>query len=431
MNPEAKELNKIIKNNNNIIYELLSSKGKNIFFPKKGIVSQSSEAKNKKFNATVGIALQDNSNPMFLKSIKKKIKLNSKEIFTYSPSSGEIDLRKKWLELIKLKNPSLKNKTTLPVITNALTHALNVLSYMFINKGDEIILPNLYWGNYNLLFKNLFGAKIKTFELFNNNDNFNLKSFKEIIKNSSRKKIILLNFPNNPTGYTPTKKEFEEISKIIKNSAKEGNKIIVICDDAYFGLVYKKNISKESIFSNLANLHKNILAIKVDGISKEDYSWGLRIGFLTFSYKGMNEGSARSLELKASGIIRASISNSSHLSQSLILSALNSKNYLKEKKEKYKILKERFVEVEKILKNKKFEKVFKILPHNSGYFLCIKLKNNINEEKLRKLLLEKYNTGIISMNSVIRIAFSSISKRNIKILFENIYNALIELNKKN
>ena len=47
LNQQAIELNEIIKKNNEKVYELLSDKGKAIFFPKKGILGQSAEAKGK------------------------------------------------------------------------------------------------------------------------------------------------------------------------------------------------------------------------------------------------------------------------------------------------------------------------------------------------------------------------------------------------
>ena len=70
-----------------------------------------------------------------------------------------------------------------------------------------------------------------------------------------RKKIVLLNFPNNPTGYTPTEQEMAEIRDALKEAAEKGNKIVVIVDDAYFGLVYKKGIYTQSIFAELSHFH--------------------------------------------------------------------------------------------------------------------------------------------------------------------------------
>lgn len=421
LNPQAEELNKIIKENS-AIYELLSEKGKAIFFPKKGILGQTAEAKGKKINATIGAAIEDDGTPMRLQSIAKNISLEPKDVFPYAPSYGKPELRKQWQEMIKKKNPSLKAEISLPVVTNALTHGLSMAGYMFVNPGDKIITTDKFWGNFKLTFENAYDAKLETFNTFKDNG-FDSESFKKKLEEEKGKLIILLNFPNNPTGYTITEKEAEEIIEIIKQSAEKGNKIAVIIDDAYFGLVYKEGIYKESFFSKLADLHESILAIKIDGATKEDYVWGLRVGFITYGFKGGNNEVYAALEDKTAGAIRGCISNASHLSQSLVLNAFNSENYDKEKKEKYDLLKSRFEKVVEVLKDKKFFEVFTPYPFNSGYFMCVELKEGIDAEKVRQTLLEKYDTGVIAIKNMLRIAFSSVAEKDIKKLFENIYKA--------
>ena len=420
LNQQAIELNEIIKKNNEKVYELLSDKGKAIFFPKKGILGQSAEAKGKRINATIGIALEDDGSPMRLKSIAKKIKLDPKDVFPYAPSFGKSELRQKWKEMIYQKNPSLKAETSLPIVTNALTHGLSMVGYMFINSGDKVIMPDLFWGNYKLILTNAYGAVFDTFETFKE-DGFNVEGLKEKLSGDIGKKVVLLNFPNNPTGYTPTEEEAEEIKDIIKEAAERGNRIIAIIDDAYFGLVYKKGVYTQSMFAELAGLHENVLAIKLDGATKEDYVWGLRVGFITYGIKGGNKEIYTALENKTAGAVRGSISNDSHLSQSLVYYAFSEPKYWSEKKKKYNILKKRFKEVEKVLNgHKEYEQEFTALPYNSGYFMCVKLRDK-DGEKIRQILLNKYDTGVIAMGNVLRIAFSSVKKELIGELFVNIY----------
>ena len=146
---------------------------------------------------------------------------------------------------------------------------------------------------------------------------------------------MILNFPNNPSGYSPTEHEAEEIISILVRRAEAGDKLCVILDDAYFGLVYQDEIYKESLFARLASAHENILAVKLDGASKEEYVWGLRVCFITFASKNFSAYAAEALEYKAAGTVRASVSNVSHLSQTAVLQGLNSVNYESEKKEKY------------------------------------------------------------------------------------------------
>lgn len=427
MNPQAEELNDIIKKNNENVYAILSDKGKSIYFPKKGILSQTAEAKGKKIDATIGIALENDGSPMRFKLIAKKVKLDPKDVFPYAPSFGKKELREKWKEMMYQKNPSLEGKEiSLPIVTNAVTHSLSMVGYMFVDNGDSIIMPDLYWENYDLIFKNAYGAKFELFKIFNENDGLNINGLKEKLNGEIGKKIILLNFPNNPTGYTPTEKEAEEIKDVIKEAAEKGNKILVIIDDAYFGLVYKKGIYTQSIFIELAGLHENVLAVKLDGATKEDYVWGLRVGFITYGTRGGNKDLYQALENKTAGAVRGSISNDSNLSQSLVYYAFNEPKYWNEKKKKYNLLKGRFKEVEGVLKkHKEYEEEFTALPYNSGYFMCIKLKNK-DTEQIRQILLNKYDTGVIATGDILRIAFSAIKKEQIGEIFENIYKACKE-----
>ena len=250
-NPQSIELNETIKKSNKIVYELLSNKGKNIFFPKKGILAQGGEAKGKEINATIGTALEDDGQPLVLNSISKNISLSKKEAFEYAPSYGNPELRAKWKEMMFEKNPSLKGKViSTPVATCALTHGLSICGYLFSDENDEIIIPEPFWENYGLLFENAYGSKITTFPLFNKGK-FNVSGLKEKLESKGDKKILLLNFPNNPTGYTPLVEEVNEIVKTIKQASEKGKKIVAIIDDAYFGLVYEKGVYTESIFSKL------------------------------------------------------------------------------------------------------------------------------------------------------------------------------------
>ena len=319
LNPQAEGLNKELAGTNRNVYELLSKRGKAIFFPKKGILGQTADAKGKGINATIGIALEEDSSPMRLACVEKSINLPAENVFPYAPSFGRPDMRGLWQKKIYEKNPGVcGKKISMPVVTNALTHGLSVTAYMFVDDGDEVITPDLYWGNYRLVFVNAYGAKIRTFRTFAD-DGFNIGGLKKALAGQG-KKIVILNFPNNPTGYTPTTEEAEKIGEAMLGAAKAGAKIVAVCDDAYFGLAYEGGLYTESIFSKLCSLHKNILAVKIDGTTKEDYVWGLRVGFVTYGFKGMTDSAAATLEAKTAGAIRGNLSNVSNLSQSVMRS---------------------------------------------------------------------------------------------------------------
>ncbi|MBW1720878.1 MAG: aminotransferase class I/II-fold pyridoxal phosphate-dependent enzyme [Deltaproteobacteria bacterium] len=434
MNPLAQELNKIIQETNPYIYEMLSDVGKNLFFPK-GILTQSAEAKEKgyRFNATIGMATEK-GDIMHLPSVMSMIRgLTPRESLSYAPSFGIPSLRETWRDALFQKNPSLRGKPiSLPVVTNAITHGLSVIADMWVNPGDVIILPDKMWGNYNLIFSVRRGADIVHFNLFNDQGGFDLESFEKCLMDQAGKRekiILILNFPNNPTGYTVTIQEGNRIAEILQSLAAQGKQIVAITDDAYFGLFYDEDILKESLFARLVDLDPRLLAIKLDGATKEDYVWGLRVGFIT--YGGRFNGNAsdlfNALERKTAGAVRGSISNASHLGQSIILKALNSESYQQEIREKYDIMKGRAQAVKEVLTDSKYASAFQPYPFNSGYFMCIRLKK-VDAETLRVHLLEKYGVGLISLGSHdLRVAFSCVEKEDIPELFDTILQGVQDL----
>jgi aspartate/methionine/tyrosine aminotransferase len=419
---QARALNELILNEAPAVHALLSERGLRAYFPKEGILAQTAEAKHTKLNATIGIAVEDDGTPMHLQAIAQHIKLPPKETFPYAPSYGKQQLREVWVNQLRAKNPSLPANISLPIVTNGVTHALSILGYLFVNPGDSIILPDKFWPNYRLMYEIGFNAKLVTFNTFAGNG-LDLSSFERALSGEQKKQIVLLNFPNNPSGYTPTKDEARELVRIVKESAERGNYILAICDDAYFGLFYEQNVHQESLFASLACLHDNVLAAKADGATKEDYVWGFRVGFLTYGCKAARANTYRALEDKSAGAIRGTLSNVSHLSQSLLLKAFEANSYKQDKKQRYSTLKARYRQVKHVLKNKKYHTYFSPLPYNSGYFMCIELKHNLSGEAVRKLLLKEYSTGVIAIGNLLRIAFSSIPANSIERVFENIYEA--------
>ncbi|MBN1865026.1 MAG: aminotransferase class I/II-fold pyridoxal phosphate-dependent enzyme, partial [Victivallales bacterium] len=281
--PMAESLNKDIAAPANCVMDLLSERGKLMYFPFKGILGQSAQAKGKGINATIGTAFEEDGSPMVLDCVKSSLNVPA-STFLYTPSFGLPDIREEWRRQILRKNPSLDGKLfSLPVVTGALTHALYLAGFLFVNEGDEIVMPDFYWDNYELVFETSFGAKISTFQTFESGG-YNVKGMIDRLRcSSSNKKILLLNFPNNPTGYTVTDDEAMQIKEGLLGLASEGAKVLVILDDAYFGLAYEKDICRESLFAMLADLHENVLAVKLDGPTKEDYVWSFRVGFATFA----------------------------------------------------------------------------------------------------------------------------------------------------
>ena len=405
----AKRLNKTL----GLAADFLSAEGRRLYFPYGGILGQGAEAKSCEINATIGMAFEEDGSPLVMDCFAKNINLGRKA-FLYAGSFGLPALRAVWRDFMVRKNPSLKGKTfSNPVVTNALTHGLRVCAELFADKGDKVVVPDLYWDNYALIFGEAVGAKLEMFNNFRNGA-FDAASMKKALLGPGQKKILILNFPNNPTGYTATLADAPKIVAAVKAAAAKGKKIVVVLDDAYF-------------VAEFADLHANVLAVKLDGTTKEDYVWGMRVGFITFAGKGLSEEQLKAFEAKAAGDVRSSISNSSSIGQHLAIAAFADPNYIRQKREKYAVLKNRYRVIRGLLKtHPEYAETFEPMPFNSGYFMCVKPKG-VEAEAVRRHLIEQYSTGTIVLSGLIRLAFSTIPVQKLPRLFANVDAAVRDL----
>ncbi|WP_110933869.1 aminotransferase class I/II-fold pyridoxal phosphate-dependent enzyme [Paenibacillus bouchesdurhonensis] len=432
MNSLAEQLNENLKAGNAHLYEMLSTLGKEIYFPKEGILSQSAEASShaKKFNATIGIATE-NGGPMHLAVIQDTLSAyKPQDLYPYAPPAGKPELRTVWRDKMIRENPSLSGKSYgNPIVTNALTHGLSIVADLFVDEGDAVIYPDKNWENYELTFGIRRNGSIVNYPLFTEDMKFNSEGLRETLlaQKDKGKAVVILNFPNNPTGYTPGAKEGEQIVAAILEAAEAGINVVVVTDDAYFGLFFENSLS-ESLFGKLAGLHPRILPVKVDGATKEEYVWGFRVGFITFAAESQEALAA--LEQKTLGIIRATISSGAHPSQTFILQALKSPDFEVQKEEKFHVMKGRANKVKSLLDSGKYGDVWEYYPFNSGYFMCLKLKE-VQAEELRQHLLHEYSVGTIALGDHdLRIAFSCIAEENLEELFDILYKAVLDLKAK-
>ena len=226
---------------------MLSAFGRRAYFPK-GILSQSAEAKEKahRFNATIGIATEG-GRPMSLPSITEQLgDVTIADAVTYAPAGRPARTAERWREKLLAENPSLRDRSFgEPMVTNAITHGSALAGELFLDPGDcradaRQALGQLPASTYEVQL----GAKIATFPFYTDaGDGLNTEAFAQRASRSTPtdhdKLVVLLNFPNNPTGYMPTPAEGDALAAALDAqaaNAAHGSSCSV--DDAYFGLFY-------------------------------------------------------------------------------------------------------------------------------------------------------------------------------------------------
>jgi len=422
LNPLAQAANEALAKDCPTVLAMLSERGKRFFFPAKGILAQGAEAKQKAktANATVGIATE-NGAPMHLACVSKYFTgLTPSEIYDYAPSYGKPEVRAAWAKKQRAETPSLGDALiSNPVVTNALTHGLGLVGDLFLDPGDVALSPDLMWENYNLSWETRLGATFDYFPFFDEKlTGFNLPAFTAALRRHRGKKLVVsLNFPNNPSGYTPTRAEATAIAQALTAEAEAGSRLVVCVDDAYYGMFYDQNCQSESIFGQLVRASNNLLAIKVDGATKEEFVWGLRVGFLTFGVKNGTAGAYKALEDKTAGLIRAYVSNISNPGQSVVLKALNDPEFRPQQAEKVATLRQRAAVVATECRKPEYADCWDVYPFNSGYFMCLRLKG-ADADTVRVRLLDDHGVGTIALGKTdLRIAFSCLAEAQIPGVF--------------
>jgi aspartate/methionine/tyrosine aminotransferase len=422
MNPLAVELNAILEGT--VADRFLSGLGRRIYFPR-GIIAQSAEAKTRAFkaNATIGMAYSE-GRPLLMSAIADQLPgLSPEETVIYAPTAGVEKIRQAWKEQLLLKNPSIKAEhLSLPIVVPGITAGISYTADLFLDVSQTIIASDPCWDNYDLIFRDRREADFRTVSLFNGGPGLDLPAIEKTLWGGAGHEPlrIILNFPNNPSGYSPTRKEEDALVSLILKIAESGRDVLVLCDDAYFGLFYEEDIIQESIFGRLVNLHERVLAIKLDGPTKEDYTWGFRMAFVTLGSKGLEQEHCEALIKKYMGIIRSSVSCANTPAQNLMLKTMEDERTPIEKEKFFRLLKSRYQAVKQFVASHPNHPVLNPLPFNSGYFMSFRC-DGVDAETLRRALLDRGIGAVALGGQYLRVTFAAIDEKDIPGVYETIY----------
>jgi aspartate aminotransferase len=203
----------------------------------------------------------------------ENIKLAAKESidagFTkYTAAGGILELKEAIRDRI-LDDYKIEYKNNEILVGSGAKHVLYNLFNVLVDEGDEVLIPAPYWVSYPEQVKISGGTPI----ILNTSQEDGFKITKEQIKSkcTDKTKILVLNYPSNPTGSTYTKDELLEIA----DAAKEKN-LIVLSDEIYDKIIYsgEQHVS----FPQLSQDAKE-RTILVNGVSKTYSMTGWRIGY--------------------------------------------------------------------------------------------------------------------------------------------------------
>ena len=369
-------------------------------------------------NSTIGAFLDDNGKLILMESVMGNLRsLSDAEIAAYAPISGTAE----FIEAVK--KAAFRDKTPAGYIEAVATPggsgAIRNTIWNYSELGDTVITSDWYWSGYKTLVEEN-GRNLDTFKLFDEKKNFNINSFKEkveeVLKVQERILIILNTPAHNPTGFSLSFSEWQDVIKLIREFAKdETKKITLLCDVAYIDFAGKDS---RDFMELLGGLPKNVLSIVAFSLSKGYTLYGMRCGAMICITA--DKDVAEEFKYVCQFSSRGSWSNSARAPMQVLANIFSDANLLKKvdaEREEFRLLLENRAkaflgEAEKI--------GLEMCPYKSGFFISMPCDNP--DEVAEKL--KKDNIFVVPLKLGIRFAPCAVSLEKCKMVPEKILKAI-------
>ena len=236
--------------------------------------------KDKVVNATIGAILDDNESLVILPTVEKAWRqLPMQEVANYAPIPGLPEYLDAAIHLTFADSrPDAYIKA---VATSGGSGVLHHVIWNYSELGDTVLTSDWYWGPYKVLCEDSL-RKLDTFTLFDEKQGFNLPAFTAKVQELLAKQdslIVILNAPaHNPTGYSLTDSEWEQVIAFFRECATDQTKrIIPLIDIAYLDYAGEKQAAR-AFMKKLGGLPANVLPILAFSMSKGYTMYGQRTG---------------------------------------------------------------------------------------------------------------------------------------------------------
>ena len=186
----------------------------------------------------------------------------------YTANSGLAELREEICNYVSRKYKVSYDATSEVLVTVGGSEAIDLLIRCLVSDGDEVLIPEPSFVCYKpcTILANGVPVPIETKE--ENNFKLTPEQLKEKI--TDRTKLLILPFPNNPTGAVMSRDELEAIAEILR-----GTDIMVLSDEIYGELCYSDE--GHTTFSSIKDMKER--TVVVNGFSKTFAMTGWRLGY--------------------------------------------------------------------------------------------------------------------------------------------------------
>jgi len=216
---------------------------------------------------SLGVGEPDFSTPWVVR--KAAIQVLERKQIIYGPNKGLAPLRTEICNTIKRKHGVEYDNENEVIVTVGGSEAIDLALRGIIDPGDEVLVVEPCFVCYAPLVELAGGVPVSVPTRIENNFKLTLDDFKD--KVTERTKMIIMPFPNNPTGAVMTKEDLEPIAEYLR-----GTDIMVLSDEIYSELTYGR---KHFSIIELESMRER--TIYVNGFSKAYAMTGWRLGYVT------------------------------------------------------------------------------------------------------------------------------------------------------
>jgi aspartate/methionine/tyrosine aminotransferase len=414
---DADRINRTLATHAPALFRCLSPLGRRVVFPH-GIPAQASAAAETRLNGTIGQITDGAGSPLPLPVLEESVPgLDRRQCFLYAPQPGYPEVRKLWRERQLRLAGRTAGLCSLPFATHGLTHGISLIADLLVDEETTVILPDPSWENYELLFTMRVGARIATYPFYRDG-RFNLEGLADQLEQAPGKVLVVLNFPANPTGYSPT---VDEARHIVDCLANHKGPAVFLIDDAYQGVVHEQGLLGHSLHWQLADAvdPERAVVLKVDGATKEVLFFPSRLGFVSAS---IADEAVAAWENKLNCVVRGTIGGPSGPAQAMLLKALRApERTAREFAEVTAIITDRYRALQDALAATTNPRLIHY-PFNSAYFALIGLAPSVSAEEVRKRLITERSVGTIAIPSVnaLRVAYCSTRSEDVTAIVQHI-----------
>ncbi|MGO3728527.1 MAG: aminotransferase class I/II-fold pyridoxal phosphate-dependent enzyme [Enterococcus viikkiensis] len=186
----------------------------------------------------------------------------------YTANAGLFELRQKISDYLQFRNHVRYDPKTEIIVTVGGSEAIDMALRIFVEAGDEVIIPQPCFVCYEPIAQMVGGVPV-TIDLQAQN-HFKLTPEELEAAITEKSKILILSYPNNPTGATMDREALIKIADIAKK-----HDLLVISDEIYAELVYDEPFIS---ISELPGMRERTIVI--NGFSKGFAMTGWRLGFV-------------------------------------------------------------------------------------------------------------------------------------------------------